>query len=62
MDKPILVLRVSGGVFSGCGGVSRKLKFYIKSLYVMGKALLGNLSCTGTGLAIVFCRRNMGHL
>ena len=30
------------------------LKFYIKGFYVMGKALLGELSCMGTGL-FFFC-------
>ena len=28
------------------------LKFYVKDFYITGKALSGELSCTGTGLVI----------
>ena len=36
----------------GIGGVSmdKMLKFYVKVFYVMGNVLLGELSCTWTGL------------
>ena len=41
-----------GGGIGGGGGcsVSKMLKLYIKVFYVMGKVLLGKLSCTWTGL------------
>ena len=34
------------------GGTSRILKFWVKVIYMMGKALLGNLSYMGTGLVL----------
>ena len=37
-----------------CQGWCHTSKFYIKDLYVMGKALSGELSCMGT--ALVFCK------
>ena len=32
------------------------LKFYVKVFHVMGKALLGELSCTRTSL-VVYCKK-----
>ena len=34
-------------------GVSKMLQFYVKVFYVMGKMLLGKLSCIGTGLIVI---------
>ena len=45
-------------VGGGGGSVDKMLKFYIKSFYLMGKAITGKLSCTWTGLVakIYSCR------
>ena len=42
-----------GRVSVGGGGASKMLKF-VKVLYLMGKVLSGELSCTQTGLVRIF--------
>ena len=43
-----------GGIGSGGGfGIRKMVEFYIKNFYVMGKLLLGKLSCTQTGPEVI---------
>ena len=39
----------------GSSSVDKMLKFYVKDLFVMGKALSGELSCMRTGLVMSLC-------
>ena len=44
---------ISIGTGLGGRGINKMLKFYVEVLYVMGKALSGELSCMLTGLVVV---------
>ena len=46
-------LGISIGTGLGGRGVNKMLKFYVEVLYVMGKAVSGELSCTLTGLVLL---------
>ena len=48
------IVLLPGICLGSSSGVSKIVKFYIKNFIVMGKALSGELSCTRTGLVLIF--------